>query len=78
MVRNYKKKGIIGNFKPKVIDAAVTAVRNKLISVRTASKEFGIPPTTLHNWVQARVKHQKQKCQYQILRFKMVRYSCSF
>ena len=57
MVRNYKKKGVCGNFKPEVVDAAVSAVKTKLMSVRDAAKEFGIPPTTLPNWVHSKVKH---------------------
>ena len=57
MVRNYKKKGVYGNYKPEVVDAAVSAVKTKLMSVRDAAKEFGIPPTTLHNWVHSKVRH---------------------
>ena len=55
MVRTYKKKGKYGQYNPDVIDTAVTAVRNKLMFVREASKQFGIPPTTIHNWVQNKV-----------------------
>lgn len=55
MVRNYKKKGTYGNYKPEVIDAAVSAVKNKLMTVRGAAKEFGVPTTTLHNWVKGNV-----------------------
>ena len=56
MARTYKKKGTYGQYKQEVIDAAVSAVKNKIMSVREASKEFGIPPTTIHNWVQNKVK----------------------
>ena len=55
MVRTYKKKGKYGQYSPDVIDAAASAVKSKLMSVRQASKEFGIPPTTIHNWVQNKV-----------------------
>ncbi len=56
MVRNYKKKGTYATYKPEIVDDAVSAVCSNLMSVRGASKEFGIPPTTLHNWVKAKVK----------------------
>ena len=49
MVRNYKKKGTYANYKPEVIDAIVAAVKTNLMTLRGASEEFGIPPTTLHN-----------------------------
>lgn len=56
MVRTYKKKGSYRAYKPEVVDAAVSAVRNKLMTVRMASREFGIPTTTLHNWVKGKVR----------------------
>ena len=56
MVRNYKKKGAYASYNPEVIDAAVTAVKKNLMTLRGAAKEFGIPPTTLHNWVHAKVR----------------------
>ena len=59
MVRNYKKTGIYGNCKHEFIDAVVTDIKTKLMSVRGAPKEFGIPPTTMHNWVQAKVRYKK-------------------
>ena len=43
MVRHYKKKGVYKDIKPEERDAAVDAVKSKLMSLRTASKEFGIP-----------------------------------
>lgn len=55
MVRTYKKKGKYGQYSPDVIDAAVSAVKSKLMSIREASEQFGIPPTTIHNWVQNKV-----------------------
>ena len=54
MVRTYKKNGKYGQYNPDVTDAVVTAVRNKLMSVREASKQFGIPPTTIHTWCKTR------------------------
>ena len=59
MERHYKEKGIYGNYKPEVTDAAVTAVKTELMSMWVASKEFGILPTTVYNWVQAKFSHQK-------------------
>ena len=56
MVRNYKKKGLYASYTSEVIDVAVTAVKSKLMSVRQASKEFGVPPTALHNWVHSKVR----------------------
>ena len=56
MVRNYKKKGSYKNYSPESIDAAVSAVQTNLMTLRGASKEFGISPTTLHNWVQTKVR----------------------
>lgn len=56
MARNYKKKGSYKSHKPEVIEAALSAVRSKLMTVRQAGKEFGIPPTTLHNWVKGKVR----------------------
>ena len=55
MVRNYKKKGIYKTVKPEVRDAAITAVKNKLMSIRTAAKEFGIARATLSDWVNGKV-----------------------
>lgn len=55
MVRNYKKKGLYRQHKPEVVDAVVAAVNNNLMSVRKAAKEFGVPPTTIHNWVRKKV-----------------------
>ena len=66
MVRKYKKKGVYGSYKQEVVDAAVTAVKTKLMSMRSASKEFGIPTTTLHNWVNGKVRKM------QLLGLKMV------
>lgn len=59
MARNYKKKGLYKNYKPEVIDAAVAAVKNNVMSLRGAAKEFGIPPTTLSNWVHSKVRAPK-------------------
>ena len=56
MVRNYKKKGAYGTYKPEIVEAAISAVKSKLMTVRSASKEFGIPLTTLHNWVKGKVR----------------------
>ena len=69
MVRTYKKKGKYGQYSPDVIDAAVSAVKNKLMSVREASKEFGIPPTTIHNWVHNKVTNIRfsSKCRPSLL-----------
>ena len=42
MVRNYKKKNVYKTVKPEVRDAAITAVETKLMSIRSAAKQFGI------------------------------------
>ena len=34
---------------PEVINAALASIREKRLSIRKASKEFGIPLATLHN-----------------------------
>ena len=64
MVRTYKKRGIYGQYSPDSIDAAVSAVKSKLMSVREASEEFGIPPTTIHNWVHNKVTNIRFSSKY--------------
>ena len=59
MVRHYKKKVVYKDIKPEVREAAVDAVKSKLMSLRTASQEFGIPRSTLFNWVHGKVRTLK-------------------
>lgn len=59
MVRHYKKKGVYKDIKPEVREAAVDAVKSKLMSLRNASQEFGIPRSTLFNWVHGKVRTLK-------------------
>ena len=57
MVRNYKKKNVYKTVKPEVRDAAITAVKAKLMSIRSAAEQFGIPRATLSDWVNGKVRH---------------------
>ena len=71
MVRNYKKKGSYKSYSPETIDAAVSAVQTNLMALRGASKEFGIPPTTLHNWVQTKVRVANFEMHFLTLRIEL-------
>ena len=61
MVRRYKKKDKVRQWNPKDLELALKEVRSGQISTRAAAKKYGIPKSTMQDYVKGNnhCKHDK-------------------
>lgn len=59
MVRNYKVKGKRCQYSQENVEKAVADIRNKTLTIRAASRAYGIPRTTLQDAITERASRRR-------------------